>query len=74
MTDKLKPTSSRDGYHVITNDLRVGLVMRLVSRRTNRVTGWQMYLRAGPGCGDYIPAGVSATRAAAVRQVLRRST
>ena len=73
MSDRIIPTSSRDGYYVVANDMRVGLVRRLVSRLTNRVDGWQMYLRAGSGCGDYLPAGVTETRAAAVRSILRRA-
>ena len=74
--DRLIPTTSRDGYHVVSNDMRVGLVRRLTTRtRTNngRVTGWLMYLRTGSGCGDYIPAGVCEQRGAAVRIILRRS-
>ena len=75
-TDRIIPTTSRDGYYVVSDDMRVGMVKRLTTRtRTNngRVIGWLMYLRAGSGCDDYIPAGVCENRGAAVRIILRRS-
>ena len=64
----IKPTASGSGYHVIVDGMRVGLVLRIVSRITNRVEGWQMYTRIN---GEYVRAGETRTRAAAVRWILR---